>query len=167
MKMITIILLFFVGSSLGFKPSLFDLSASDSSATHESITRCSLATVTAEYFRTRFSIVIEPPRTTNGVCRSTIFSSIRNAFSQTRSQGGSTYSQWQNTVEEIINENELVDLFEQFDSSRHFDSESFIEGSNIVLRRFQSAVDSLKRFDYDRSNEYFGAMTHTLQGNDF
>ena len=134
------------------------------SATHESITRCAFATVTNEYIRTRFGIQIEATTVTNGICPSSFFSQLKTAFPQITNQGGKTYSDWKNTLDYIVARNVLVDAAEQTEASSHFDSESFISASATVLERYQSAVQSLNRYDYEESNEYFGKMTHTLQG---
>ena len=70
------------------------------------------------------------------------------------------------TVDYIIARNALVDLTEQTTASRHFDSESFIPASQIILERYQLAVQALNAYDHENANEYFGKMTHTLQGID-
>lgn len=148
----------------GFNPSFKNILNTDGSASHASITRCSLATVTSEYMRTRFGITFTLPNVVNGICPSSIFSQIQNAFGLSRYLGGSTYSRWENMVDEIVDDNEMVDVTEQFDASRHFDAESFIAGSEIIRTRIQSAIDALNAKDYETSNERFGKMTHTLQG---
>ena len=147
-----------------FNPSFVALVKPVKGATHEEITRCGLATVTSEYFQSRFGITIDVPTITNGTCPPSLFSQIQSAFSKSKYQGGSTYSRWSNTVDDIVDSNELVDLLEQTDASRHFDSESFVAGSSIIRTRYQSSVTALYAFDYDKANDYFGQMTHTLQG---
>lgn len=147
-----------------FNPSFSSLVKPLNGATHEAITRCGLATVTSEYFQSRYGIKIAVPTISNGTCSPSLFSDIQSAFSQSKYKGGSTYSRWSNTVDEIVNSNELVDLLEQTDASRHFDSESFVAGSSIILTRYQSSVTALYASDYDEANQQFGRMTHTLQG---
>ena len=146
-----------------FNPSYTTKLTSTKGATHEAITRCGLATVTREYIASRFGINITMPTVSNGTCPPSLFVQIQAAFAKITASGGSRYSAWKNTMDEIINHNELVDLFEQIDASRHFDSESFVPGSDIVRQRYLLAVDAAKASDYDQSNTYFGQMTHTLQ----
>ena len=67
-------------------------------------------------------------------------------------------------IDEIVDHNERVDVLEQFTDSRHFDSESFIDGSAIIRTRLKSAVDALADKDFETSNEHFGRLTHTVQG---
>ena len=143
-----------------FDPSFVAILDPDGSATHKSITRCSLAKVTSEYFYTRFKINITASSITRGICPSTFFSRIRNAFSSSAYTGGSSYSRWENMIDEIVDHNERVDVLEQFTDSRHFDSESFIDGSAIIRTRLKSAVDALADKDFETSNEHFRS-THT------
>ena len=147
-----------------FNPSYKAIFSRDGSATHASITRCSLATVTAEYFQTRFSITVTKPNIINGTCPPSFFLQIRKAFSLTSYLGRSTYSQWENMIDEIVDHNELVDVLEAFDESRHFDSESFLDGSNIIKIRLQSAITAVNANDFEASNDHFGRLSHTLQG---
>jgi hypothetical protein len=147
-----------------FSPSFKNPFSQSSDATHKLITRCSLATITSEYFRSRYAINIVQPNINNGICPSWIFTEIQNAFIRIGAGSQNRFSQWENMIDDIVTSNEFVDLFEQFDESRHFDSESFIAGSSIVLRRYQYAIDAVRINDYDESNEFFGQMTHTLQG---
>ena len=150
-----------------FNPSFKAILNPDGSATHASITRCALATVTSEYLKARFNIAITLPTITKGICPSSLLSQIENAFKLAKYIGGSTYSRWENMVDEIVDHNEYVDVLEQFDSSRHFDSESFVAGSDIIRSRLQLAINSLNANDYESSNERFGKLTHTLQGKIF
>ncbi|CAF1125942.1 unnamed protein product [Adineta steineri] len=145
----------------GFNP--ISLSSDSPSATHESITRCAFATITSEYIQTQFQINITIPTITNGTCPSSFFIQLKSIFPQIQKQGGNSYSTWINTIDYIIGFNALVDVVEQTDESRHFDSESFIAASQIILARYKTAIDSLNSSDYDNSNEYFGKVTHTLQ----
>ena len=147
-----------------FNPSYTTTLTSAKGATHEAITLCGLATVTREYIVSRFGINITMPTVNNGICPPSLFSQIQAAFPNITAPVGGRYSAWKNTIDEIVNHNELVDLFEQLDASRHFDSESFVPASDIVRQRYLLAVDALNAADYDQSNTYFGQMTHTLQG---
>ena len=147
-----------------FNPSFKAIFNSDGSATHAAITRCSVATVTLEYFNTRFASSLTQPQITNGICPSSLFSQIQNAFNQANYVGGSTYSRWENMIDEVVDNNELVDVLEQFTASRHFDSESFVDGSAIIRARLQSAANALLANDFEASNEHVGRVTHTLQG---
>lgn len=149
-----------------FNPISLSTSDSSNSATHDSITRCAIATVTSEYFKTRFNINIAVPTINNGTCPSTFYSLIQNAFSTIANLGGNTYLNWLLSVDYIISRNVLVDVAEQFDESRHFDSESFIPASQIILDRYNLAVQALNKSDFENANENFGKMTHTLQGID-
>lgn len=149
-----------------FNPLSLPTSSSSISATHESITRCAFATVTSEYIQTRFGINIPTPIVTNGICPSSLFSSIKAAFLTIQTKGGNIYLLWEATLDYIVSRNALVDVTEQTDASRHFDSESFIPGSNIIVERLKLAVSALSILDFENANEYFGKMTHTLQGID-
>ena len=147
-----------------FNPSFKAILNPDGSATHETITRCSLAKVTSEYFKSRFRINITVPAITRGICPSSLFSRIQSAFSLTKYVGGSTYSRWEDMIDEIVDHNERVDVLEALDESRHFDSESFIDSSDVIQTRLQSASNAAKTGDYETSNEHFGRLLHTLQG---
>jgi hypothetical protein len=147
-----------------FNPLSIETSNSSISATHEAITRCAVATVTTEYIETRFGIKISVPTITNGICPSSLFSLIKTTFSQINDKSISSYSDWDITLAYIVARNALVDVSEQLDASRHFDSESFIPASQIILERYQLAIKALNSLDYANANEYFGQMTHTLQG---
>lgn len=147
-----------------FSPLSIEKSSSSISATHEAITRCAIATVTSEYIETRFGIKISVPTITNGICPSSLFSLIKTIFSQIKNQTGNSYSDWATTIDYIVARNAIVDAIEQLLPSRHFDSESFIPSSQIILERYQSAINALNSLDYANANEYFGQMTHTLQG---
>ena len=164
MYFLLVVALLSIDAIEAFNPSFASLAKPVKGATHEEITRCGLATVTSEYFKSRFGIEIAVPTISNGTCPPLLFSHIQSAFSTSKYQGGSTYSRWLNTINDIVDSNELVDLLEQTDASRHFDSESFVAGSAIIRTRYQSSVTALHAFDYDKANEYFGRMTHTLQG---
>lgn len=147
-----------------FNPITIPLLGSSSDATHESITRCAFATVTSEYIKTRYQISITIPTITNGICPSSFFSQIKQIFKQIQQQGANKYSDWEDTIDYIVDRNSLVDVLEQTDESRHFDSESFIAASQIILDRYRLAVKALNKSNYENSNEYFGKMCHTLQG---
>jgi hypothetical protein len=148
----------------GFNPSYTTFLTHATGATHEAITRCAVATVSIEYMQSRFNLTAPLPTVTNGICPSSAFSQIQTFFSQMKNEGQSTYSKWRNTLDDIVDHNELVDLLEQTDESRHFDSESFIAASQIIRTRYQLALNAANAYDYDKANEYFGQMTHTLQG---
>ena len=163
-SLVVIIAFLCIGAGEAFYPSFSSLVKPVNGATHEAITRCGLATVTCEYFLTRFRINITVPTISDGICPPSLFSQIQSAFSQSQYTGGSNYSRWSNVVDNIVASNELVDVLEQTDASRHFDSESFVPGSGIIHTRYQLAVTALNAFDYDKANDYFGQMTHTLQG---
>jgi len=143
------------------------ISTSDSNiirATHEAITRCAVATVTSEYIQTRFGVTIPLPTITNGRCPSSLFSLIKTIFSQIKDLDRFAYYYWGITLDYIVARNAIVDVDEQTDPSRHFDSESFVVASQIILERYQLAIQALNLLDYENANEYFGKMTHTLQG---
>ena len=140
------------------------VSGTSNGATHEDITRCAIATVTCEYLRTNFNVSITIPTITNGICPSSFYSSVETVLSQIESKTGSTKFNWKLTVDYIIARNAIVDANEQTVSSSHFDSESFIEASQKILTRYQSAVTALNALDYENANEVFGKMMHTLQG---
>jgi len=131
-----------------FNPVSLPISSSPTSATHEAITRCAVATVTSEYIQTRFQITITVPTITNGICPSSFFSQIKTTFSQVNSKGGNTYIDWETTLDYIVARNAIVDVAEQTDTSRHFDSESFIAASNVILERYQLAIQALNSLDY-------------------
>jgi len=161
--------LFLLSSTIiinAFNPLSIPGVSSSNSATHEAITRCAVATVTNEYIQTRFGIQITAPTVTDGICPSSFFSQLKTTFVQITNQVGQTYSDWELTLAYIVARNAIVDVAEQTDASRHFDSESFIPASKIILERYQLAVQALNSFDYENANEYFGKMTHTLQGID-
>lgn len=164
MFLFVLLLLVYAIPSNGFQPLPISTSGSSSSATHDSITRCAFAIVTNEYIRTRFAIKITPPKITKGICPSSFFTKLKSVFPNITSRGGKTYSDWRNTLIYIVGRNTQVDVTEQTDAESHFDSESFIAGSALILERYQSAVQALKEYDYEDANEYFGKMTHTLQG---
>ncbi len=147
-----------------FNPISLPTSSSNVSATHESITRCAVATITSEYIQTHYGINLTIPNITNGICPSSFFSQIKNAFSEIKKMGGNTCASWEITLDYIVARNAEVDLTEQTDTSRHFDSESFIPASQVILQRYGIATQALKSCDYENANEYFGKALHTLQG---
>jgi hypothetical protein len=147
-----------------FDPVSLPTSSSPNSATHEAITRCAVATVTIEYIQQHFGINTPIPTITNGICPSSFFTQVQTVFSQIASQGGSTYFNWKVTLDYIVARNAIVDVNEQTNAPSHFDSESFIAGSQLILQRYQSAVSALNSLDYENANEFFGKMSHTLQG---
>lgn len=148
-----------------FNPLSISVFGSSNSATHESITRCAFAIVTNEYIRTQFGIKIQAPTITNGNCPSAFFTQLKAAFPKITSKTTKTYADWKKTIDYIVGQNAAVDVAEQHQASSHFDSESFILGSSVIFNRYQSAVKALNTYAYDKSNDYFGKMTHTLQGN--
>ena len=164
MTLFILFLLGYVTSVNAFNPLSISIFGSSSSATHESITRCAVATVTNEYIRTRFGIQITAPTVTNGICPSSFFSQLKNAFPRITSLGGKTYSDWKDTVDYFVRKNIQVDVTEQTEPSSHCDSESFIPASTTILSRYRLAIQALNKYNYEGANEYFGKMTHTLQG---
>lgn len=147
-----------------FNPLSVSLFGPSTSATHETITRCAVATITSEYIQTRFGISITAPTVTNGTCPSSFLSQLKTIFSQIKNQTKKTYTDWESTLDYIIASNVMVDVTEETDVSSHFHSESFIPASQLILERYQSTVKALNSSHYEIANEYFGKMTHTLQG---
>lgn len=147
-----------------FNPKIIPILSSSNDATHELITRCAFATVTSEYLQSYFNTPITVPTITNGICPSSFFSQLKQVFKQLQRLGANRYSDWEDSVDYIIDRNALVDVLEYSDTSRHFDSESFIPASQIILDRYRSAVNELNLGKYESSNDYFGKMLHTLQG---
>jgi hypothetical protein len=166
MALFILFLLSYIITINAFNPLTISIVGSSTSATHEAITRCAVTTVTNEYIQTRFCIQITAPTVTDGICPSSFSSQLKTAFGQITDQVGKTYADWELTLDYIVARNAIVDVAEQTDESRHFDSESFIPASQIILERYKLAVNALNSYDYLNANEYFGKMTHTLQGID-
>jgi hypothetical protein len=57
------------------------------------------------------------------------------------------YFNWKITLDYIVARNAMVDVSEQKNASSHFDSESFIAASQLILQRYQSAVSALNSLE--------------------
>lgn len=164
MKLLIVVFFNYFITINAFNPITIQTSGSSPGASHEDITRCAVATVTAEYIQSHFGVSISIPTITNGICPPSFFSQIKTTFSQITSKGANSYYFWDLTLSYMVARNAIVDVVEQTDTSRHFDSESFIAASQIILDRYQLAINALNALDYEDANEYFGKMMHTLQG---
>ncbi|CAF0762621.1 unnamed protein product [Didymodactylos carnosus] len=72
--------------------------------------------------------------------------------------------QFAKIVRDIASSNTKTDLKEAFSEKSHFDSETMLEGSQVILKRYIAATNSIQNGgDYDEARRTFGAMLHTLQ----
>ncbi|UJR38739.1 hypothetical protein I4U23_031404 [Adineta vaga] len=135
--------------------------------THYSITICALCRVTIDYLRSLSNIdtsyLERKFNETNGQCQSNIVKDIVS-FLQANQQSGINPWQYITTIRIIASSNTKTDLKEMFKSESHFDSERFVGGSQLLLKRYQASIDSIQNADnYDQARKTFGEMLHTLQ----
>jgi hypothetical protein len=165
---IFVILLFSLNTICGFDAGLLELRPlrqKDGDTTHYAITVCALCNVTIQYMKSVSKIdttfleskFIER----NGQCEGNIVNDIVKVL--TTSQGVNPW-QFATMVKTIASSNTKTDLKEVFKTESHFDGETFIGGSQLVLTRYHATVDSILKADnYDQARKTFGEMLHTLQ----
>lgn len=143
------------------------LSIQNKDTTHYRITICALCRVTIDYLRSEYgnaAIYLNNIfNETNGQCQKNIVKDIVNTF-KANPQFGINPWLFEETIERIASANSKTDLKEQFKEESHFDSESFRKGSQLVLKRYQLAINHIEVDDnYDQAHKTFGQMLHTLQ----
>ncbi len=138
----------------------------DHDTTHYSITVCAFCRVTIDYLKSAYKIDTTYLETrfneTNGECQGNIVSDIVNILKNP--QYPTNPWQFATTVKTIASANTRIDLTEMFTTESHFDGEQFLKGSQLVMKRYQAASDSILKSDnYDQARKTFGQMLHTLQ----
>ncbi|CAF1633682.1 unnamed protein product [Rotaria magnacalcarata] len=116
--------------------------------THYGVTVCGLCRVTIGCLKLAYKIDLTHSdvkfNQTNGQCDKDIVKDI--------------------TIKAIGASNTKTDLKEMLKEKSHFDSETFVGGPKLILKRFQTTVDSIMKDDhYDQARKTFGAMLRILQ----
>ncbi|UJR20150.1 hypothetical protein I4U23_023282 [Adineta vaga] len=135
--------------------------------THYGITICALCRATIDYLKSLPKIDTAYLETkfneTNGQCPTNLLNDIVS-FLQANQQSGVNPWQYVTTIRTIASSNTKTDLKEMFNTDSHFDSERFVGGSQLVLKRYQSSINSINNAgNYDQARKTFGEMLHTLQ----
>ncbi|CAF1224195.1 unnamed protein product [Adineta ricciae] len=161
--------LFVLESSHAFDAGFLELKSSRAlkDTTHYSVTVCALCRATIDYLQSLPKIDIAYLETkfneTNGQCQGSIVKDIVN-FLQANQQAGINPWQYITAVRIIASSNTKTDLKEMFKSESHFDSERFVGGSQLLMKRYQASIDSIQKAgNYDQARKTFGEMLHTLQ----
>ncbi|CAF1095611.1 unnamed protein product [Adineta steineri] len=170
--MSTVFFFFFLilNSCYAFDAGFLDLKPSvrkDEDTTHYEITVCALCRVTIDYLQSVYKIdtkYLEVKfNVTNGQCDKNLVYDIVSILTNSQQTGVNPW-QYATTIRTIASSNTKTDLKEVFKSESHFDSETFLGGSKLVMKRYEATVDSvLKADDYDQARKTFGEMLHTLQ----
>lgn len=138
----------------------------DEDVTHYSITVCALCRVTIDYLKTAYKIdttfLERKFNETNGECQRNIVNTIVNSLMNFQAYNVNPW-QFATTVKTIAASNTKTDLKEVLTAESHFDSETFVGGSHLVLKRYQATLDSINADKYDQARNTFGQMLHTLQ----
>jgi hypothetical protein len=138
----------------------------DRDTTHYSITVCAFCRVTIDYLKSAYKIDTtyfeRKFNETNGQCQGNIINDIVNGLTNFQSSGVNPW-QFSQTVKTIASTNTITDLKEAFTEESHFDSETFLKGSQLVMTRYQATLDSIAADNYDQARKTFGQMLHTLQ----
>jgi hypothetical protein len=139
----------------------------DKDTTHYGITVCALCRVTIDYLKSAYKIDVglleKKFNVTNGQCPQ---SSVRDIINVLRNSGSRDINPWQfaTMVKSIASANTKTDLKEMLKAESHFDSEKFHGSSQLVLKRYEAALNSILTADnYDQARKAFGEMLHTLQ----
>ena len=139
----------------------------DKDTTHYGITVCALCRVTIDYLKSAYKMDVglleKKFNVTNGQCPQ---SSVRDIITALRNSGSRDINPWQfaTMVKSIASANTKTDLKEMLKAESHFDSEKFHGSSQLVLKRYEAALNSILTADnYDQARKAFGEMLHTLQ----
>ncbi|CAM2704310.1 unnamed protein product [Rotaria socialis] len=134
----------------------------DKDTTHYGITVCGLCHVTIDYFKLAYKIDLTHLdgkfSRTNGQCDKSIVKDITNSLKKFLNK---TLNSWEypQTVKIIAASNTKTDLKEMLKEKSHFDSETFVGGSKLILKRYQITVDSIMKDDhYDQARKTFGEL---------
>ncbi|CAF1276448.1 unnamed protein product [Rotaria magnacalcarata] len=135
--------------------------------THYGMTICALCRVTLDYLKSTYNIdttyLDVKFDQTNGQCQGNIVRGIINLLRSSQMKGINPWL-YSITIKNIASANTKTDLKEMFKEESHFDSESFIGGSKLIMKRYQSTLDTILKADnYDQARKAFGAMLHTIQ----
>ncbi|CAF3711602.1 unnamed protein product [Rotaria sp. Silwood1] len=135
--------------------------------THYGMTICALCRVTLNFLKSTYNVDTTYLDTkfdeTNGQCDGNIVRSIINLLRTSQMKGINPWL-YSITVNTIASANTKTDLKEMFKEASHFDSESFIGGSKLIMKRYQSTLDAIRKSDnYDQGRKTFGEMLHTIQ----
>ena len=172
MSPVTWLLLFLslVSYSCAFDAGLLKLLSpndAEGDTTHYSITVCALCRATIDYLKSTCQLDTAYLETrfnqSNGQCAENIVSDIAYVL-KTSTQCNVNPWQFSTTVKSIASTNTKIDLKETFSEQSHFDSESFIQGSQLLLTRYQATLNSiLQDNNYYQARKTFGQLLHTLQ----
>ncbi|CAF1348949.1 unnamed protein product [Rotaria sordida] len=135
--------------------------------THYGMTVCALCRVTLDFLKSTYNIDTTYLDTkfdeTNGQCQENTVQSIINLLRTSQLKGINPWV-YSFTIKTIASANTKTDLKEIFKEESHFDSESFIGGSKLIMKRYQSTLDAILKADnYDQGRKTFGEMLHTIQ----
>lgn len=141
--------------------------AADKDTTHYGITVCALCRVTIDYLKTTYKVNLthldSKFNEQTGQCDESLVKDIVNNLRAAQIQNLNVW-EYSQTIKTIASSNTKTDLKEVFKEESHFDSESFVGGSNLIIRRYRTALNSILNEDnYDQARKNFGAMLHTLQ----
>ncbi|CAF3310269.1 unnamed protein product [Rotaria sp. Silwood2] len=134
---------------------------------HYGMTTCALYRVTLDYLKSTYNVDTAYLDTkfdeANGQCQEDIIQSIISLLKTSQMKGINPWL-YSATVKIIASANTKTDLKEMFKEASHFDSESFIGGSKLIMKRYQSTLDAILKSDnYDQRRKTFGEMLHTIQ----
>ena len=153
-----------ISSCLTFDAGFRELASSRSSnkdRTHYSMTICALCRVTIDYLKTYYKINTDYLESrfdeTNAECQFDIINLLQSSSKYTANP-----YEFSHTIDRIASANTKTDLKEMLEDDTHFDSESFIEGSQLILKRYQATIQQ-QRDNFDQARKTFGEMLHTLQ----
>lgn len=170
LRCIYLLLILKLNSIYGFDAGFIQLAQSRQSnqdTTHYGMTVCALCRVTLNVLKSTYDIdtayLDSKFDGTTGQCDDNIVRIIMKLLQSSQMKGINPWL-YSNTIKSIASANTKTDLKEMFKEESHFDSESFIGGSKLILKRYQSALDAIKSFDnYDHARKTFGEMLHTIQ----
>ena len=154
----------------GFDAGFLELGSSrqaQKDTTHYAITICALCRLTIDYLSSVSQIDTTHLELkfneTNGQCQGSIVNDIITILTNSQSRGINPW-QFSTTVKTLAAANTKTDLKEMFKEESHFDSETFVKGSKLIMKRYQVTLDNiLKAENYDQARKTFGEMLHTLQ----
>ncbi|CAF3877300.1 unnamed protein product, partial [Rotaria sp. Silwood1] len=154
----------------GFDAGFIELSSSrqnDKDTTHYGITVCALCRVTIDYLKSAYNIdttYLEIKfNEINGQCQGNIVNDIINLLRSSQAKGINPWL-YSTTIKTIASANTKTDLKEMFKEESHFDSETFVQGSKLIMKRYQTILDAIIKVDnYDQGRKTFGEMLHTIQ----
>lgn len=139
-----------------------------SDTTHYSMTVCALCRVTIDYLRTAYHLdttyLESKANVVNGQCQGNLVNEIVDFLNKSSSQSKANPWSFEATTKTIASSNTKTDLKEMLEEDSHFDSEAFIDGSQLILTRYEAAKESIvNQGNFDQSRRTFGEMLHTIQ----